>query len=325
MQELINRLRSLERFIVVSHIQPDGDAVGSLTALTLGLQQLGKTVLPVLADGVPPSFQFVTGTLEVATEFPPLTIKDPYFCIAVDLPDSRRTGFGSNVLEYAEATMLGFIDHHPLGDLQKKTSDYYHSLNTSSCAELIYHVLLALEVRITPPIATALLTGMYTDSGGFQYDNTSTETMEIGADLMRRGARLRTIVDHISRQKSIASLRLLGLAMERLTLTNNGTCAVSVITYDDIEKAGGTADDASGIINQLNVLPGPRLCMLLTESEKGTIRGSLRSTDHPDMRVLNVTNVAKLLGGGGHARASGFLVEGHLEPLEGKTNLWKVV
>src|ERR1700722_13709418 len=111
MQELINRLRSHDRFIVISHVHPDGDAVGSLTALTLGLEQLGKTVTPVLADGVPPTFQFVTAQLEVKSEIPPLTIQDPYFCVAVDLPDSHRTGFTDAVLEYAAANMLGFIDH----------------------------------------------------------------------------------------------------------------------------------------------------------------------------------------------------------------------
>ena len=321
MQELINRLLSADRCIVISHVHPDGDAIGSLTALTLGLEQLGKQVVPVLADPVPSAFQFAVGLLEITNELPPLTVEEPYFCVTVDLPDTRRTGFSDAISEYGEANMLGFIDHHPLGDLQKKTTAYYHTLQTSSCAELIYHLLLALGVRITPPIATALLTGMYTDSGGFQYDNTSTETMELGAELMRRGARLRTIVDHTSRQKSNSSLRLLGVAMERLTVTNNGTCAVSVITYNDIQKAGGNTEDASGIINQLNVLPGTRLCMLLTEAEPGIIRGSLRSTDHPDMRVLNVTTLAKLFGGGGHARASGFLVDGHLELSE---NQWKV-
>ena len=301
MQELLKRIRAAERCVVVAHIHPDGDAVGSLVGLSLGLQQLGKQVTAVLADGVPSSFTFLAAHIPVVTEMPPYDAAHPALCISVDLADSGRTGFRDKVQEYAKAEMLGFIDHHPLGDLEKKTSAYYHTIHTSSCAELVYHVLQALEVRLTPPLATALLTGMYTDTGGFQYETTSTDTMEISAELMRRGARLQTIVEHTNGQKSIANLRLLGLAMERLSLTRNGNCAISFITREDIEKEGATADDASGIINQLNVLPGARLCMLLTEFEPGVIRGSLRSTDHPDKPALNVTPLAKLLGGGGHA------------------------
>jgi phosphoesterase RecJ-like protein len=324
MQKLLEKIAAAKRVVLVSHIHPDGDAVGSLIAMALGLEQLGKEVYAVLADGVPSSFQFLSAHVAVETVLPPLSVAEPAMCIALDLADAARTGFKDHIDEYGRAEMLGFIDHHPFGDLQKKTPAYYHSLATSSCAELVYHVLTALGVRFTPPLATALLTGMYTDTGGFQYDNTSTDTMEIGAELMRRGARLRTIVDHTNQQKSIANLRLLGLALERLTVTRHGQCAVSVISHDDILATKATPEDVGGIINQLNVLPGPKVTLLLTEIEPGVIRGSLRSNDHPDRKPLNVTPLAKLLGGGGHARASGFMLHGTINIDKTAATQWKV-
>jgi phosphoesterase RecJ-like protein len=325
MHELLKSIRAAERINVIAHIHPDGDAVGSVVGLQLGLQQLGKKATAVLADGVPPAFQFLCQHTEMSTDLPPYQADQPALCIVLDLADAARTGFRDRVEEYGKAGMLCFIDHHPLGDLQKQSKAYYHTINTSSCAELVYQVLRELGVRFTPPIATALLTGMYTDTGGFQYSNTSTDTLEVGAELMRRGGRLRTIVDHTSSQKSIASLRLLGIALERLSLTRHESCAVSVITAQDMTDMGAAVEDAAGIINQLNVLPGPKICMLITEIEPGVIRGSLRSNDHPGHHAVNVTPLARLLGGGGHARASGFLVNGHIERVEGSANQWRVI
>lgn len=326
MQELLHRIQAAEQIVLVAHIHPDGDAAGSLIGLGLGLQQLGKTVTAVLADGVPTTFEFLATHLTVATELPSYDPGHPStLCVCLDLADAARTGFRAQIEAYAKGNALAFIDHHPFGDLEKLTATHYHSLHVSSCAELIYHVLTNLGARFTPPIATALLTGMYTDTGGFQYTNTSTETLEIGAELMRRGARLRTIVDHTNRQKSIATLRLLGLALERMTITNNGTCAVSVVSYEDIKGAKATSEDVSGIINQMNVLPGPKVCILITELEPGVLRGSIRSNDQVGQKVVNVTPLAKLLGGGGHARASGFMFSAHLEHNDKAPSQWRVI
>ena len=324
MHELVTKIRAADKIFVIAHIHPDGDAVGSVIAMQQGLEQLGKTTTAVLADGVPTSFLFLTPHTEVLTVLPAYDGKNPAFCVVLDLADAARTGFREEIESYAQAGMLGFVDHHPLGDLRKQTEAFYHTIATSSCAELIYHLLSELGIRFTPPIATALLTGMYTDTGGFQYSNTSTDTLEIGAELMRRGARLRTIVDHTGNQKSIANLRLLGIALERLKLTRNGTCAISLITQEDMVTAGATIDDATGIINQLNVLPGPRICVLLTETEPGIVRGSIRSNDHPGHHAINVTPIAKLLGGGGHARASGFMIEGTIATIDQARKQWRL-
>ena len=164
-------------------------------------------------------------------------------------------------------------------------------------------------MRITPRIATALLTGMYTDTGGFQYSNTSEETMQNAADLMRRGGRLNKIVQHISHQKSVAHLKLVGIALERLLVGWNGRCGISILTHADVLTAGAKDEDLTGVVNELNVLNGIDFVLLLTEMTPGEIRGSLRTSDSSR---FNVARLARALGGGGHPRAAGFSLPGSL-------------
>lgn len=305
--ELTKRLiNSNEVITVISHVHPDGDAVGSLLGLQLGLEQLGKNVHPVLHDPVPQVFSFLPKALQPITgTFP----NDPGLVIVVDLNDVVRTGFLPEVQRLAKEQKVITIDHHPKGDLSRLSVASIHNEHASSTAEIVYALLVELEVKITSPIATALLTGIYTDTGGFQYPNTTTRTLEIAAELMRRGARLGSIARNISHTKSVAGLKLLGLALERLRLTHDGTCAVSVLTYEDITSCNALPEDVSGIIGEINVLPTVRCSMLLTEIEPGAIRGTLRTGEGYKIKV---NHLAKLLGGGGHPRAAGFLLPGKI-------------
>lgn len=311
MEAVSAAIQAAERCLIISHIHPDGDAVGSLVALSLGLQQLNKEVVPVLVDGVPQSFQYLLADLEIQTELPAPPI-DPSqtLCITVDLADSHRTGEKEKIRAYSDFGRLAMVDHHPAGDMCHLAQAIYQDIDTSSCAELIYHLLISLGVRLTPAISTALMTGMYTDTGGFQFENTSRQTLEVGAELMKRGARLNTIVDQTTHQKSIAHLRLTGLALERLSLRRHNQIAISYLNYADLEAVNGKSEDIEGIVNQLNVLPGSKLTILLVESKPGRIRGSIRSNTNSNNKIINVTPLARLLGGGGHARASGFTIGG---------------
>lgn len=310
MQHLLRLLRETERFVVVSHIHPDGDAVGSLVALTLGLQQLGKTVSPVLVSGVPTAFRYLSEGLEIATELPQSDART--VCVVLDASDSARTGDKACVGGYATHGMLAYIDHHPGGDLQHLAGTHFHEINASSTCELVYAVLQELGVKFNHQISTALLTGIYTDTGGFQHSNTSQYTLEISAELMRRGARLAKIVEEISNQKTIANLRLIGLALERLRITTQGRCTVSCITHKDLLAEKATDEDTTGIVSQLTGIPGSRCTLFLLEGSPGEIRGSLRTHDGQGKSV-SVNKLAKLLGGGGHTKAAGFSIMGNLK------------
>jgi phosphoesterase RecJ-like protein len=309
MQQLVSLLRTCERAVLVSHVRPDGDAVGSLLGLAYGLRSLGKEVHPVLLDGVPKAFRYLEDSgLPVAQQLPQPDTGT--LCIVLDAADAARTGDREVIRDYATRQQLAVIDHHPLGDLESKACAYYHRLSASSSAEMVYEVLLALGCKITPQIATCLYTGMYTDTSGFRHSNTTTHTLEVAAELLRRGANLRKIVSEIGQQKSIARLKLIGTAMRRVLLGHKRKVAYSVIQNTDLTDVDATPEDLVGIVNQVSVVPDVAFFMMLTEETPGNIKGSLRLPE--GKRKISVRPLARLLGGGGHASAAGFEIEGTL-------------
>jgi phosphoesterase RecJ-like protein len=315
MTSVADRIRGSERIAVLSHIRPDGDAVGSTIALSRCLTSLGKSCVGVLTDGIPSAFSYLANPDELRPELP----RDLDLCIVLDAPDTHRTGQDERILEIARQGNLILIDHHPKGNLLDMSAASIHQTVASSTAELVYGLISDLGGRLTPDIATALLTGIFTDTGGFQHPNTTSRTMEIAAELMRRGGRLNLIVQEVFHTKSLAALRLLGIALGRLRLVKEGACAVSVITNQEIQEAGATENDLLGIIGSMNDLPGIQFSLLLTEPQPGVIRGALRSGDR---HSFNVGRLARPLGGGGHPRAAGFVIPGSLS-LEGAT--WSVI
>ncbi|MBU6389343.1 bifunctional oligoribonuclease/PAP phosphatase NrnA [Patescibacteria group bacterium] len=324
MDALAERVSRSQRTLIISHIQPDGDAVGSVLGLYLGLTQLGRECQAVLADGVPEAFRFLTGSNTVSS-----TLAGHYedggnntdidLCIVVDAGDADRTGFPNQVRTWGRAGKLAVIDHHPKGDLAKLAAASYLDETASSTSELVYRLLSRLGVKFTPSLSTILLTGIYTDTGSFQHANTSPEVLYIASELMRRGARLQQISQEISRSKSIAGLKLLGVALERLRLTSQYRCAISLITHQDQRLCQADSQDMEGISSELSRLPGARFSLLLVEQADGTVRGSLRTSPGEKVRV---SPLARLLSGGGHPRAAGFTLPGQLT--QNKQGRWKV-
>jgi phosphoesterase RecJ-like protein len=309
MEPLAAYLRDQPRFVLVSHVRPDGDAVGSLLGLSYGLAQLGKEVTTVLLDGVPSTFDYLVDRLRPVHSTLPQPDTES-FCIVLDAADAARTGDRDTVKLYASRQRLLVIDHHPLGDLEPRAVAYYHDMQASSASEMVYDVLVSLGCRITPQIATCLYTGMYTDTSGFKHSNTTTHTLGVASELLKRGANLRKIVAEIGQQKSIPRLKLIGTAMQRLALGRKSQVAYSVIQNEDIALCNAAPEEVRGIINQVNALPEVSFFMMLTEEAPGLIRGSLRVPDGKTR--FSVRPLAKLLGGGGHASAAGFELSGSI-------------
>jgi bifunctional oligoribonuclease and PAP phosphatase NrnA len=305
MQDLIKQLRAAQSAAVVAHIRPDGDAVGSVLGLTAALRQIGTEVTPVLRDGVPRAFTFINGSSEIRTELP----DGCDVCIVLDSPDSARTGFTEQVRAYGTAGKLILIDHHVKGDLMSRATDVLHRESASSTAELVAELCIAMGIRLTPSICTSLLTGMYTDTGGFQHSNATNRALGMAGELMRRGGRLNKIVQNLSRQRSVASLKLLGIALSRLTLTPDGQGAITLLSQEDMKACNAEPDDTAGLVGALNVLPQVAYCVLLTETDPGTVTCMLRTAEG---HTVDVSKLAVALGGGGHPKASGFSLHGHI-------------
>ena len=294
--DLISRA---ERILIISHIRPDGDAVGSLLGLGLMLEELGKEVNLVLEDGVPIVFHHLTGADRVIREI--VGVYD--LVIVVDSSDIER--IGSVLDEYGEPDVN--IDHHP-------TNTHFASLNlvresAVATVEIIYDLALALSFPINLPIAEALLTGLLTDSLGFQTSNSSARTLRIGAELMDRGANLQVLYRKAMLEKSFEAVRYWGQGLSRVQHENR--LIWTSLTLEDRKIAEYSGRDDADLVNVLSRIKETDVCLVFVEQTDGFVKVSWRSQPGFD-----VASVATQFEGGGHKPAAGAEIKGDLERVQ---------
>jgi phosphoesterase RecJ-like protein len=201
------------------------------------------------------------------------------------------------------------IDHHTRNDLWKMVDINYISEESSSTSEIVYKLLVGLGWTVSPTMATALLAGVYTDTGGFKHPNTSGMVLDVVADLLRCGGKLRKIAENIENSRSVDLFRLWGIALNRLKYNAKYGISVSVLTQKDLLETAAAEDDIAGLINLLNSTPESKAALLLYETADARIKGSLRT----ESDQIDVSALARNFGGGGHRRASGFSFRGRIE------------
>jgi phosphoesterase RecJ-like protein len=303
-QEVAQALAGAQRIAASSHVNPDGDSVGSLLALTMALEGIGKKVLACLPDprGYPPQYEFLPGRERLLREvdFP----HDIEIFVALDCSNLDRLTGARACAE--SVPLLINVDHH-------EDNQNFGHLNlvdpqASSTCELVYKIILAGGWEITPEIATCLYTGILTDTGRFQHQNTSPETFRIASELAGSGADIYGVAREIYESESLSYTRLLGLALERATLLEKYGLVYSFITRTDLTKTGAVLAETEDMIDHLRVVRGARIVAVLKELEDGRVRVSLRSCDE-----YEVGPVARMMGGGGHAKAAGYTSDRGIE------------
>lgn len=309
-------LEEENNFLLVCHERIDGDAVGSLLAFGFILKGLKKNFLMVSKDEIPGVFNFLPGVSRIKNDF---VLGDHGAVILLDNGEFRRTGFWTRLANcQSKKIPILNIDHHSKNDIWKIANINYTDPAASSTCEIVFDICQKMNIELSPDLSTCLLLGLYTDTGGFQHQNTTEKVFVIFSELLRRGARLKKISDNISGQKNISLLKLWGIALDRLKLNARFKISYSFLTEKDIADSGGNEEDISGLVNLLNTIPESRLSLLLYETQNGNIKGSLRTEDdHVDVAAL-----AKLLGGGGHKKAAGFMFPGKI--IESK-NGWRII
>ena len=298
--EAIAAIRAAASLVLACHINPDGDAIGSLLALGLTLETLGKDVTFLSADGVPPTLAFLPGSAKIVTE----TARRGFdLAIVVDSGEIKRVGKCEETILSARAVMD--IDHHVtgavFGDIRIVDA------TAAATAEILYDLLPLLGVDITTPIAENLLCGIQTDTGNFRYLNVTPRTMLIAADLIARGAVPDRIAENAFENKPFAAQKLLGRTLESLQTTADGRIAWATVTNADFAAFGATDAMTDGFINQVRCVRGAEVALLLRQMDTGKIRVSLRARP-----PFDVSRVAAKFGGGGHRLASGCTLEGDL-------------
>lgn len=316
-REIYFNLEKAENILIIIHQSPDGDAIGSGLSLANYLRREKKKYTLFSLDPPSSQFSYLSGIGELNND---ISIFSNYvydLTIVLDSGDLKYAG----VAEFFQAdsrkkSLIINIDHH-------HTNQMFGDLNlvdpqASSTAEILYSFFDDLRIEINKEMATSLLTGILLDTGAFSNPATTIDSLEAASRLLIMGADPRKIVAHSLKNKKLSTLKLWGKALSRLKKDERTGFVTTIITKKDIEECRADEEATEGVSNFLNNLSDTKAVMVLMELSDGRIKGSLRSNDD----LIDVAKIATILGGGGHKKAAGFTVRGHLE--ETKRG-WQVV
>lgn len=298
------------RIVLASHVNPDGDAVGSLLGLTHALWGLGIPADPILVDGVPEIYRWLPGAEKIQTA---ATRQDYGVGVVCDAGALIRVG-SSLVPTFERVPVLIDIDHH-VADGTFGTIQVIDD-KAAATAELIYDLIRLLERRynrvlLNSDIAQCLITGIITDTGSFKYPNVRPRTLKIAADLTTLGAHPAPINEAVYESRSYANVKLLGRALEQVQRSADGRVAWTHLTGEDFAEFGATDEDSEGIVNHVRAIRGVDIALFFREIPGGKVRISLRARDGQ----ADVNKLAAQFGGGGHRLAAGCSIEPPLEPV----------
>lgn len=297
-------LRSAEHVAVASHVDPDGDAVGSTLGLVLALDRIGVKATPVLAQGAaaPSTYAFLPGAdrFVAAADAPRADV-----VVAVDSPELSRLGDGEELARQARTLVV--VDHHPDGDVPGALTLIDPSAPASGT--LVWALLPHLGAEPDAEIATCLYAALLSDTGRFSYANTTPAALRLAAEMIEAGAHPHEVYAAIYETRSRGAQVLIGRTLERIEVANGGLVAWSWITSRDFEETGARPEEAENLIDHVRTLAGAKVVFLAKELD-GRIRVSLRAKADDD-----VSAVARAFGGGGHRAAAGFTYRGDLPAL----------
>lgn len=303
LQEALSFIQGGDDYLVVSHVQPDGDAISSTSAVAWLLSKLGKRAVLINESIVPSKLDYLPeakAIIHYKQQPPGRKFKR---IIAVDCADFRRIGEVSDLFE--EPYELLNIDHHP-------TNDGYGTVNVvrpdaAATVEILYDLIRRAGVPLDLDAATAIYTGLLTDTGGFRYSNTSPRVMEIAANLLAVGVSGHRLADHLLERMTVPQLKMLRLGLNRLQFSADNRICWLHIESSDMDEIGAVSEDLEGLVNYALNIEGVEVGILFKGMEDGEVKASMRSAGKVD-----VAAIAKRFGGGGHTRASGCRLDGPL-------------
>ncbi len=292
-------IEQAEDILVITHVSPDGDAIGSLLGLGWALRALGKDPVLACPDPVPPPFFFLPGHRDIVR-----TPTGPFdLVIGLDASDPQRLGDPWQRFSQGQTPTI-VIDHHV-------TNLYFGGVNwvdttAASTAEMIFALVKAMDLPLEMNLAQCLLCGIVTDTRGFRTSNTTPHTLAIATQLMEAGADLNLVTEQALNRKPIAVLRLWGMALPRLQM--RGRILWTTITRKMREESGTDDNGDGGLVNELIAANEADIAVVFTERDGNQVEVGLRAKPG-----FNVSQVALALGGGGHPQAAGCTINGTLE------------
>lgn len=304
LDNILEKIKKANTIAILTHENPDGDAIGSSLAMYMALGKMGKKADLIIPE-LPKAYKFLPKSDEIKKE----GNNEPYdLAISLDCATIKMLNGWSNYFETAKIKIT--IDHH-------STNTMYGDINfvnpdSPACSQILINVIEYFGVEIDKEIGSAILTGIITDTGGFGYQSTTPETFEFASKLIKKGVNVSDIYKKCLKTKTRANFELGRRTMERLEFIENGKITFTYITKKDIEEVNAENGDFEGIVEDARDIEGVEVSIFVRETEKG-FKASLRSNSY-----LNVSDVCLMFGGGGHFHAAGCTIAQSLEQVKEK-------
>jgi bifunctional oligoribonuclease and PAP phosphatase NrnA len=299
---LAEAIRRRQRFVITSHVRPDGDAIGSSLAMAYALRELGKDVRVVFRDAPPGPLQVFPGVSDIEVT---ARVDDPGDAVIVmESGDLKRTG-----VEGLERGFVINIDHH-LGNSMYGSLNWF-DLSAAACGEMVFDLVKELGVPLTPEIATHIYVAILTDTGSFHYSSISPRTFDICRQCVEAGVDPPAVARSIFDSNNLGRLKLFGAVLSKMELDATGRLATVYVDQRLAQDCGGTYEDTEGLINLPLTVKEIQAVVFFKEHGPDDWRISMRSKGEVDINA-----VAKQFGGGGHKNASGCSASGAIADLK---------
>lgn len=301
---ILEEIKNANTIAILTHENPDGDAIGSSLAMYMALEKMGKKADLIIPE-LPRVYEFLPKTSEIKKE----GSSEAYdLAIALDCATIKMLNGWSNYFETAKVKIT--IDHHG-------TNTMYGDINfvnpdSPACSQILINVIEYFGVEIDEEIGSAILAGIITDTGGFAYQSTTPETFEFASKLLKKGVNVSNIYKRVMNTKTKANFELGKRAIDRLEFIEDGKITFTYITKQDIEEVNAESGDYEGIVEEGRAIEGVEVSIFVRETDKG-FKASLRSNSY-----LNVSDVCLMFGGGGHIHAAGCMISQSLEQVKEK-------
>ena len=309
MDTVIDRMSERQAFFLATHVNPDGDAIGSLISLGLGLRQQGKRVYMYNASPIPAVYRFLPGVKGVRQTVPSSSEWDA--AIILDCGDIERVG---EAVDFVHGLpMVINIDHH----VTNTAFGQHHIVDTTACssAEIVYRLLKRMAVEIDQAIASSIYTGILTDTGSFRFANTNSAAYAISAEMVQCGVDPYTVAQHVYGTYSLGRIKLLNMALDSIEISANGKLSLMTLTKDMFAETDTNPEDVDGMINYAKRIEDVKVAALIMENTNGAAHKRFHVSLRSDGSV-DVAEIAASFGGGGHFNAAGFGVETSLKNLK---------
>lgn len=301
-QQIVDAVRQRHRFVVSSHARPDGDSIGSQLAFAYAARALGKEVLVVNKDAAPPPLMAFPGVPEI--QIASQVSGDFDAAVIMECGEIARPGVAG-----LDRYFLINIDHHP-GNTGYGALNWFDE-SAAACGEMVFDLVMALGVPLTPEIATHIYLAILTDTGSFHYSSISPRTFDICRQLLEAGVDPVAVARSVYDSNNMGRLKLFGAVLSAMQIDATGRIAIVYLDHEMARAAGGTYEDTEGLINLPLTVKEIQSVVFFKQNEGDEYRVSLRSKGDIDIGA-----VAKEFGGGGHKNAAGCSVSGPIDALQ---------